>query len=375
MVSHWLRSWLPAVLLATQLNASPLQPRASVVPIPSEVPSPLQPRAGVVPSVTGPLYEIGTGTYPRANFLADGSLIGAYTAFTDSNSVITIARSPDNGATWTQIGTVASGPTATTDVDNPYPFQLPSGRILVAFRNHNRTAPTTWTYYRITICYSDDDGATWDYLSTADEHADSNSNGIWEPLLRTAADGTTLQLYYSRENNITDQDSILRTSTDGGVTWSDAATISGAALPDSRDGMLGVAEVDGPQNLIAVFETEKNGSLFHIEAVTSSDGGATWSEDRIIVYQPTVEGATAAAPQVVNVGGTLVASFQTDEDAVGSVAAKVVTSGDGGQTWGNKITFLEAVSQWAGLVSLNETHLLGLAGHGGAAKAQTIVLA
>lgn len=69
----------------------------------------------------------------------------------------------------------------------------------------------------------------------------------------------------------------------------------------------------------------------------------------------------------------MVASFQSDEDSPGSPAAKVVTSTDGGATWGNKLTFSEATSQWAGLIALDDNTLLGLAAHNGA-QAQRIVL-
>lgn len=54
------------------------------------------------------------GTYPRANKLADGSLIGAYTAFADGNNVITLVKSSDNGTTWTHQGTAAQGVSSLT---------------------------------------------------------------------------------------------------------------------------------------------------------------------------------------------------------------------------------------------------------------------
>ncbi|KAK7722882.1 hypothetical protein SLS57_004735 [Botryosphaeria dothidea] len=359
-VHTWLAG-LAILLLATALNATPLHRRA-----------------GVVPSLSGDLHvmgPVGNSTYPRANFLADGSIIGTYTAFDDNSSgaresIITLARSTDSGATWTEIGTAARGPTATTDIDNPYVLQLPSGRVLVAFRNHDHlTDGVTYTYFRITVCYSDDDGASWSYLSTPAEDS-GTVTGDWEPLLRIADDGETLQLFYSRENNDDDQDSLLRTSTTGGETWSDATTISGAELSNSRDGMLGVAETS-TGDLIAVFETEKGGSTFHIEAVTSEDGGATWI-DRRVVYQTEDTSLNAAAPQVINVGGTLVVSFQTNED--GDTAVKLVTSGDDGQTWDNKITAMPAVSQWAGLLTLDDSSFLVMAGNDGTAKAQKVIL-
>ena len=310
---------------------------------------------------------MGAGTYPRANLLHDGSLIGTYTAFSNGNNIITSARSTDGGASWTQIGVAAQGPSATTDIDNPYILQLPTGRVLVAFRNHSKNSDGAYTFFRITVCYSDDNGATWAFLSTPASDP-GPVNGNWEPFLRIANNGA-LQLYYSRENDGADQDSLMRTSNDGGATWSTATCISGGDLRSTRDGMVGVATVSG-SNLIAVFETETNGGQFTIGSVTSADDGATWGNRRT-VFTPSA--GNANAPQVVNVGGTLVASIQTDEDSVGRVAAKAITSGDGGVTWGNKMTFSPAVSHWPGLVTLDGNDLLGMSDDAGA-KVQKIML-
>lgn len=359
MFPNRLLIWLSAaciIFTSPLLSALPLDVRNS--------------NAGLVPTLQGGQNTIGGGTYPRANRLADGSLIASYTAFAGGDSIITLARSTDNGVTWTQVGTAAQGPTATTDIDNPYPVQLPSGRILVAYRNHNRQDATTYSFFRITISYSDDNGATWTYLS--DPASDPGPvNGNWEPIMRIAGDGS-LQLYYSRENSATDQDSLMRTSTDGGATWSAAQTISGADTTDERDGMIGVTTVSG-SNIIAVFETEANG-LFTINAITSADDGATWG-NRHNVYTPTGTNTNAGAPQVINVGGTLVASFVTDEDTgtIDDTDTKLVTSGDGGNTWGNKITFSPLVSTWGGLTTLDDSSFLALADHDGA-RAQTITL-
>lgn len=339
-----------------------------LVAIPTSIAAPVDKRTGVVPTLSGAAEVVGGGTYPRANYLSDGSIIGAYTAFANSDSIITIAHSTDEGVTWTEIGTVAQGPTATTDIDNPYPYQLPSGRILVAFRNHNRSNGV-YTFFRITICYSDDNGATWTYLSTPASDP-GPTNGNWEPFLRMAEDGTTLQLYYSRENSAADQDSLMRTSTDGGVTWSSATVISGADTTDARDGMLGVTQVSG-SNLIAVFESETNGGKFSVHSITSSDDGTTWG-NRQTVYAPS--GFNAQAPQVTNVGGTLVASFQTDENGGSGEAIKILTSGDGGVTWEDKLTTFPATSNWAGLLALDDdVSFLSLADHSGA-KAQKVTL-
>ncbi|EED14645.1 conserved hypothetical protein [Talaromyces stipitatus ATCC 10500] len=336
--------------------------------IPISTAVPIEKRTGVVPTLSGGENAMGGGTYPRANYLSDGSIIGAYTAFSNGDSILTVVHSTDNGVTWNQVGTVARGATATTDIDNPYPFQLPSGRILLVFRNHDRSNGG-YTFFRITICYSDDNGVNWSYLSTPASDP-GPINGNWEPFLRLAEDGKTLQLYYSRENSAADQDSLMRTSTDGGASWTSATVISGADSNNQRDGMLGVAQISG-SNLIAIFESETNGGKFSVHSVTSSDDGKTWG-NRKTVYAPS--GFNAQAPQITNVGGTLVASFQTDEDGGSGEAIKILTSGDGGATWGNKLTTFPATSNWAGLLTLNDNaSFLSLADHSGA-KAQKVTL-
>ncbi|KAL9107002.1 MAG: hypothetical protein Q9227_008038 [Pyrenula ochraceoflavens] len=335
--------------------------------------TPLSRRAGVVPTLSGTPASMGPGTYPRATRLQDNSILGTFAEHNaDGESIITVVRSTDNGGTWSHMGEVTRNDTATHDIDNPYLLQLSSGRVLVAFRNHDRQPFAAYIYFRIVVCYSDNGGADWVYLSTPEQHASTGSepNGSWEPFMRIAGDGS-LQIYYSRENNAGDQDSLMRTSTDQAVTWSDPSTVTGAEQPNSRDGMQGVATVTGSE-LIDVFETETGGGQFTIGAVSSSDDGKTWGNRRTI-FTPSVGNANANAPQVVNVGGTLVVSLQTDEDNPGQEAMKIITSGDGGATWGNKLTVLQPVSIWPGLLTLDDSSLLGMADNGGA-KSQKILL-
>lgn len=325
-------------------------------------------------TLSGAAATIGPGTYPRANKLSDGSIIGVYTAFSGGNNVITAVKSVDSGASWQVVGEVTRGASNANDIDNAYVLQLPTGRILCAFRNHSKDPKTgAYTYFRITVTYSDNQGISWKYLSTPASDP-GPVNGNWEPFLRLALDGS-IQLYYSRENSATDQDSLERVSTDGGNTWSSSRTISGSGIT-ARDGMLGVATIAGFK-LMAVFESETNG-VFNIMSITSADDGKTWSNRRI-VYESTGTGNSAGAPQVINVGGNLVVSFQTSEDSnLGQVgaytshtAAKVISSSDGGNSWGNKLTVFSEQSAWPSLLSLDKGSFLALADHGGS-KAQKV---
>ena len=143
--------------------------------------------------------------------------------------------------------------------------------------------------------------------------------------------------------------------------------------------MTGVTTVSGT-DLMAVFESESEGT-FSIKSITSSDDGKTWG-NRSTIYTPDSPNTSAGAPQIINVGGTLCVSFITNEDCVlaapsdgytTNTTAKFITSGDGGLSWGNKITVGQVLSVWPGLYALEGASLLMLFDHGGA-KAQTITL-
>jgi hypothetical protein len=133
------------------------------------------------PVLTSRQDLMGEGTYPRATRLKDGWILGVHTSFQGDLNIIITVRSVDNGAAWSPVSEVclalsflqlqqcvvrqnhSSGQQLTRrvgDIDNPFILQLPNGRILCAFRNHSKDSSSGWyTYFRITLCYSDKRGA------------------------------------------------------------------------------------------------------------------------------------------------------------------------------------------------------------------------
>lgn len=244
-----------ALLCCAQATPA-LLPRAPVDGVAS-----LRPRAAGTVSASGAVVTVASsGAYLRVNSVAfsDGTsgLVGGYADTSGSDKILRVVQSNNTGASWDVVGSVASGPAATQELDNPFLLQIePGGRILYAFRNHDKDPATgDYTYYRITVSYSDDFGASWLYLSQVVERAaTATNNGVWEPFLRLANDGTTIQCYYSSEDAADDQNSFMRYSTDRGATWSDEVAVSGQNVT-SRDGMTGVAVVSG-DTLMSVLHT------------------------------------------------------------------------------------------------------------------------
>ncbi|KAH8692805.1 glycoside hydrolase family 93 protein [Talaromyces proteolyticus] len=302
------------------------------------------------------------GEYMRTTTITDGSILGGYAVQEGDNHVLRTAQSTDGGVTWTQLGIVDSGPSATRELDNAFPFQLPSGRLLFAFRNHDRISKDVFTYYRITLCYSDNGGNTWNYLTQIDERAadPNNLNGFWEPYLRLSSNGT-LQVFYSSENSAADQDNLMKISIDDGNTWSGEMPVSGQGIT-ARDGMTGGTNIDDNGNLIGIYETTEDGP-FSVNYVLSQDDGFTWNT-RTRLYTA-ANGADAGAPQIINVGGTIVADFMTNEDGgqsttVDSGEMKVITSTGEGQTWSMPTITGNLGSHWPGMYVIDSSHFLAL---------------
>lgn len=182
------------------------------------------------------------GEYMRSTTLGDGTIIGGYVALDGTDANLRVVRSGDGGDSWEQIATVDGGPIAEKEINNAFPLVLADGRILYAFRNHDKLPEGGFSIYRITLYESKDSGVTWSFLSQIDERIPDGLNGLWEPFLRETGDGT-IQAYYSAENSDTDQDNLMRASTDGGATWGDIINVSGGDV-ESRDGMTGVTAID-----------------------------------------------------------------------------------------------------------------------------------
>ncbi|KAF2249695.1 glycoside hydrolase family 93 protein [Trematosphaeria pertusa] len=323
-----------------------------------------------LPQKDGSTVVFGTsGTYPRAVRLADNSLLGTYTLADSTNQSLVTVRSTDNGASWAPLGTVVTNISAIHELGNSYVHQLPDGKVLCAFRNHDlgngRDADPT--YYRITVCLSEDLGETWRYLSTPAQMP-GGPDGVWEPFLQNALDGS-LQLYYSKETGSGGQDSILRRSTDGGKTWSAEQTFTGQDT-NARDGMLGVARTAANSaSKVAIFESGDANGHFTVHTMRTADDDASW-DSRGLVYEN--ETASAGAPQIIRVGSRMVASFGTNED--GGVwpqgAMKVMVSTDQGKTWASKTTVHVLPAMWAGLLALDDKSFLALYETGGTSYAQ-----
>ena len=119
-----------------------------------------------------------------------------------------------------------------------------------------------------------------------------------------------------------------------------------------------------------VFENTEAG-YFTVDAVYSDDDGLTWQQGNRQRIYTAANRREAGAPSVINVGGTLVVDFMTNENTntphLDGGQMKVVTSTDGGKSWGGATVTGGTGSHWPGMFALNNDEFLALYsqnGHG-----------
>ena len=237
------------------------EPVHSTVPSPSSTPTNHGPPLSIQ-KVADPVVIHPSGVYIRASSLYNNTnhIIAGFAAPSPGNASsksLLASASTNGGKSWSHLGEIWRIPDpASHDVDNAFPLQLPSGRILYAFRNHDLRGGS-YAWYRITVCASDDGGKTWFFLSQVEERQANTkkgkNNGLWEPFLRVGRKRGEVQVFYSAENGGDSQDNVMRWSDDGGRTWSRGTVVVSngpGGGKRSRDGMMGVAEVDGKGKLM-----------------------------------------------------------------------------------------------------------------------------
>ena len=116
-----------------------------------------------------------------------------------------------------------------------------------------------------------------------------------------------------------------------------------------------------------VFENTQNGPL-SVDYVLSPDDGMTWG-NRGNVYTA-ANGMEAGSPQVVTVGGTVVASFMTNEDGGSSSGVdggdmQTVGSTNGGTAWSGPTVVSPVGSHWGGMLAESDTTFFTLVAQDG----------
>jgi hypothetical protein len=238
--------------------------------------------------------------------------------------VIATQRSLDQGLTWraarqavpNTLGGIADKPWLEADTNNTSPFR---DSLYVSVTQFDPSSNS-----QITVSRSRDGGNTWATVNAGVRQTFPDVHQFSD--LAVGRDGTVYLTYMKcRAGGIssvcagTNATMLVQKSTDGGVTWSAASTITTARLaPFTCSGFYGcipntnlrtsnipaiaVDTTNGPNNgkLYVTYYTFTGGAM-KVQVVSSSDGGATWGAPKAVAP------ASAAGDQFfpwVSVSGT-----------------------------------------------------------------------
>ena len=197
-----------------------------------------------------------------------------------------MARSTDAGVTWS--APAALNVDADTDLGGDAEPQLTTdgqGAWVAVWRSSSFSVPVREDY-DILVARSAGDGATWEGQAELNSYAGGDADGDYAPQLATDGQGNWVavwQSWHSLGGAIgSDADILTARSTDGGVTWTDAAPLNTNAASDTGDDALPQLAADGQGLWIAVWHSRDSlgdtiGTDYDVLLARSTDAGATWS--------------------------------------------------------------------------------------------------
>jgi len=237
---------------------------------------------------------------------------------------ILVARSIDSGATWTAPAALHTNAGGDAGIDTwPQVTTDGQGTWIAVWHSTNSLGDTIRGDFDVLVARSPDDGVTWTAPAALNSNAVSDAGHDELPQVATDGLGAWVAVWDSTESlgdTIgTDWDILVASSTDEGVTWTAPAALNSSAAGDSGDDNWPQVTTDGADNWMAVWESWDDlggtiGTDADILVAYSSDAGVTWTAPAALNANAASDAAEDTRPQLTtDAQGTWVAVWEYED--------------------------------------------------------------
>ncbi|MCC6795979.1 MAG: exo-alpha-sialidase [Candidatus Hydrogenedentes bacterium] len=284
----------------------------------------------------------------------DGHWVAVWSSFNSlgntigTDSDILVARSNDNGATWTNAAPLNSNADVDAGSDsNPVVSTDGAGVWIAAWATTDDLEETIGTDGDILFARSTDNGVTWSDVSVLHSNADTDS-GV-DAMPRLVNDGGLNWIASWQSTDTlggsvgTDNDVFYVLSDDGGLNWTGVTTLNSNASTDIGLDTNATIATDRAGNWVAVWETNDPfgntvGTDYDIFVARSTNNGQSWTTMAPLNSNATTDTGNDRAPSVEYGGAGEWALIWHSNDTLGNTVGTdndifVASSEDSGATW------------------------------------------
>lgn len=259
---------------------------------------------------------------------------------------ILVSRSVDDGVTWSAPAALnSSAATDSRGDESPDVTTDGFGTWVAVWESNESLGSTIGTDDDILVARSIDDGVTWSAVTTVNDAANDSGNDVTP---RLATDGTTWVAVWETNDQLgaslgNDRDVATSRSTDGGVTWSTPIAVNTNAAADSKGDFTPRLATDGAGQWVTVWRTQDTlggaiGGDDDLLFARSSDGGLTWTPPGLLNTNAATDAEDDREVTIATDGGGVwIAAWRSQEDVGSAIGGDddilFARSTNGGASW------------------------------------------